>query len=236
MSDAPERIYLQWDADEVTWCVDRIDAGDEPDVEYVRADVAAAALRAAEQREPGLDQREVAEYADELMRYVAYDLRNEDRPMRECDEDRLREVVAIAARAEMLKLDERGARALYNGYGRIFPNYAWTDAETAADLLVAEILTLRTELNAARAAEQREAELRDAVARLWVLLDECSDDLWCEVRDRYGDDIHPALQRKYERDMDVVTRAQEAMSLTAPLLPSPFLVAFDARLEEAGDE
>jgi hypothetical protein len=64
---------------------------------------------------------------------------------------------AIALRAaeqRHARLDERGAWGLYKGYARIFPNYAWSDAETAADLLVAEILTLRTELNALRAAEQ----------------------------------------------------------------------------------
>jgi hypothetical protein len=79
------------------------------------------------------------------------------------------------------------------------------------------------EVRAARAAlDAYVAGLEEAVARLWVLLDECSDDLWCEVHDRYGDDVHPALQYKYERDMDVVTRAHEALSLTAPLVPSPF--------------
>jgi hypothetical protein len=49
VSDAPERIYLQWGGRgyEATWCEDRIDEGDEPDVEYVRADVAEKELAAA---------------------------------------------------------------------------------------------------------------------------------------------------------------------------------------------
>ena len=33
---APNRIYLQWDSDDVTWCIDQIE---ETDVEYVRADL-----------------------------------------------------------------------------------------------------------------------------------------------------------------------------------------------------
>jgi hypothetical protein len=37
VSDAPDYIYLQWAATEVTWCVDRID--DDTDVEYMRSDL-----------------------------------------------------------------------------------------------------------------------------------------------------------------------------------------------------
>jgi hypothetical protein len=49
---APDRIYLQWSpcaGDEVTWCWHRIDEGDEPDVEYVRADLAPTERERAEE-------------------------------------------------------------------------------------------------------------------------------------------------------------------------------------------
>jgi hypothetical protein len=46
MSDAPERIWLQWEEDfgESTWCQDPIN---DEDVEYVRADLIAAQLQEA---------------------------------------------------------------------------------------------------------------------------------------------------------------------------------------------
>lgn len=43
---------------------------------------------------------------------------------------------------------------LCNAYVSVFPGYAWTDAQTAIDLMVAEILACRTERDDARAAAQ----------------------------------------------------------------------------------
>ena len=38
---APEKIYLQWSGPDAenTWCVNRVDEGDVPDTEYIRADI-----------------------------------------------------------------------------------------------------------------------------------------------------------------------------------------------------
>lgn len=54
MTDAPERIYLQWSpeidgTDQVTWCWDRID---DEDVPYVRADLAPVWHRMDDEQNP----------------------------------------------------------------------------------------------------------------------------------------------------------------------------------------
>lgn len=49
---------------------------------------------------------------------------------------------------------------------------------------------------------------------LLAALKECADDLEAWVRERhgYGDDIHPAMQRRYERDMEPVRTARAAIA------------------------
>lgn len=47
--------------------------------------------------------------------------------------------------AEYKEASRKTEKQIFNLYGQIFPNYAWTDQETAIDLLGAEILILRTE-------------------------------------------------------------------------------------------
>ena len=43
---------------------------------------------------------------------------------------------------------------IFNRYAELFPNYAFVDCETAIDLMVAEIMTLRTEKEVSREALQ----------------------------------------------------------------------------------
>lgn len=44
---------------------------------------------------------------------------------------------------------------------------------------------------------------------------EMADSLECELRHRYGEDIHPAMQRRFDRDMREVLAMRSAL---APLL------------------
>jgi hypothetical protein len=53
----------------------------------------------------------------------------------------------------------------------------------------------------ATAAEARVRELEAG-------LRECADELEWEIRARYGEPVHPAEQRKFERDMAIVVRAR----------------------------
>ncbi len=66
--EAPEVIYLQAWASEVSWCVDEIGGPcDEPDVKYIRADVIRRIIRETmnEQIEPETDQPTEAEDEDQ---------------------------------------------------------------------------------------------------------------------------------------------------------------------------
>ena len=47
---------------------------------------------------------------------------------------------------------------------------------------------------------------------LLAALKEVSCDLECEIKARYGNDIHPAMQRKYDNDIDAVNRAKLLIS------------------------
>ena len=61
--------------------------------------------------------------------------------------------------------------------------------------------------------DEREA-LRARVAKLEEVLKECADDLEAEFLHRYklnDGTIHPAQQRDFDRDMDLVVRARAAL-------------------------
>lgn len=51
------------------------------------------------------------------------------------------------------------------------------------------------------------------IEALAAALKECADDLESEVNARYGSPPHPAMQRRYDRDIDPVVRARAALAL-----------------------
>ena len=58
--------------------------------------------------------------------------------------------------------------------------------------------------------------LRAENAELREVLNECADDLQTELQYRYGyPSIHPAMQRKFDRDMAPVERARAILARTA---------------------
>lgn len=63
------------------------------------------------------------------------------------------------------------------------------------------------------AAWNRRAQPEGMVSVPRELIEEMASDIEAEVRERYVHDgiIHPAQQRHYDRDMDVVKRAREAL-------------------------
>jgi hypothetical protein len=54
----------------------------------------------------------------------------------------------------------RLGRLILNHYGSLFPNYAFTDLDSAIDLMAAEITTLRAELKATRKGYAASIEAR----------------------------------------------------------------------------
>jgi len=53
---------------------------------------------------------------------------------------------------------------------------------------------------------------RDArIEALKIALRECADDLESEIKERYGASIHPAMQRKYDKDMAPVIAAHKLL-------------------------
>lgn len=69
--------------------------------------------------------------------------------------------------------------------------------------------TLR-DVEALRAALLRSQQEREALA---TALRDCADDLEARVNEQYGHpDVHPALQRRYDRDMELVLTARRALN------------------------
>ena len=60
------------------------------------------------------------------------------------------------------------------------------------------------------------AELKQENQRLRKALRECADELEAEIEDRYGHGIkeHPAMRRRYERDMETVRAARATLGDT----------------------
>ena len=49
------------------------------------------------------------------------------------------------------------------------------------------------------------------ITTLRALLAECADDLEAEINARYGSPVHPALQAKYDLDMEPVRKARDVL-------------------------
>lgn len=61
---------------------------------------------------------------------------------------------------------------------------------------------------------QRAAAEAIGLREMMEALTECADELEAEVKHRYGDPVHPAMQSKFERDMQAVIEARAAASPT----------------------
>lgn len=86
------------------------------------------------------------------------------------------------------------------------------------DRLRAENGRLSMENDSLRAIKGRGEidRLRTENAELREVLTECADDLQTELQYRYGyPSIHPAMQRKFDRDMAPVERARALLARTA---------------------
>lgn len=105
------------------------------------------------------------------------------------------------------ELEEYKSTAISNSIDRHYTYMEWKEraekAEAERDKAMSE---LKPELERLRA---KNSELREA-------LNECADDLQTELEHRYGyPSIHPAMQRKFDRDMAPVERARALLTRTA---------------------
>jgi hypothetical protein len=55
---------------------------------------------------------------------------------------------------------------------------------------------------------REQMEIADKLERVCASLRDCAADLEGELRARYGENVHPAMQRKFERDMSTVAEAR----------------------------
>jgi len=73
------------------------------------------------------------------------------------------------------------------------------------------IIGVLTQIDNMTCALSRAAALQERVRLLEATLTKCADDLESEIKYRYGENIHRALQRKFDADMQIIVSARAVL-------------------------